>query len=176
MRFRDEQRTHYKAVYKCPVYCLQLNSISLSSSLAGRRPVHHQIPLHYPACDQLARRSATSSRAGSRASSRDTSSWTKTCVFTSCACRTPNSITMSSSLAGRRPVRDQIPLRCPACDQLVSRSATSSRARYRSEIWPEPVCDQVRAISTCRDSLNLSVTCRKPSLRPGLRHGKHNGI
>ena len=40
----------------------------------------------------------------------------------------PNSITLSSALAGRRPVRDQIPLHCPAFDQIASRSATSARA------------------------------------------------
>jgi len=88
----------------------------------------------------------------------------------------PNSITLSSSLASRRPVRDQIPLHYPACDQLASRSATNSRAgrrtRQRNGIWPEQVCDlQVRAISTCRDSWNLSATDRKPVLRPGLRPG-----
>jgi len=43
----------------------------------------------------------------------------------------PNSITLSSSLAGRRPASDQIPLRCLACDQLASRSATSSRGGRR---------------------------------------------
>jgi len=101
--------------------------LRMFSSLAGRRAVRDQIPLHYPAYDQLASRSATSSRAAS--------SWTKTCVCTSCACRTPNSITLSSSLAGRRPVRDQIRLRCPACDQLASRSATTSRAGRRPVIW-----------------------------------------
>ena len=44
----------------------------------------------------------------------------------------PNSITLSSSLAGRRPVRDQIPLQYPACDQLASTSAISSRAGSRA--------------------------------------------
>jgi len=48
---------------------LKPNPITLSSSLAGRRPVRDQIPLHYPPCDQHASRSATSSRAGSRAAS-----------------------------------------------------------------------------------------------------------
>jgi len=41
----------------------------MSSLLAGRRPVRDQIPLHYPACDQVASRSATSQRPGSRAAS-----------------------------------------------------------------------------------------------------------
>jgi len=40
----------------------------------------------------------------------------------------PNFVTLSSSLAGRRPVRDQILLHYPACNQLASRSVTSSRA------------------------------------------------
>jgi len=88
----------------------------------------------------------------------------------------PNCITLSSSLAGRRPVRDQIPLHYPASDQLASRSAASSRAgrsarqRRRNGVWPEPVCNQVRAISTCWDSSNLSATGRKPGLRPGHRN------
>ena len=43
----------------------------------------------------------------------------------------PNSTILSSSLAGRRPARDQIQLRYPACDQLASSSATSSRAGRR---------------------------------------------
>jgi len=38
----------------------------------------------------------------------------------------PYSTTLSCSLAGRKPVRDQIPLRCPACDQLASRSRPAS--------------------------------------------------
>jgi len=48
----------------------------------------------------------------------------------------------------------QIPLRYPVSDSLA-------RARNC-----EPVCDQVRAISTCQDSSNLSATGRKPGLRP----------
>jgi len=71
--------------------------------------------------------------------------------------------------------KGQIPLRYPARDKL----AISSRAGRRPtseldsvmDIWPEPVCDQVRANSTCRDSSNLSATGRKPGLRPGLRPG-----
>jgi len=47
------------------LYDKKPNSIALSSSLAGR----DQISLHYPARDQLMSRSATSSRAGSRAAS-----------------------------------------------------------------------------------------------------------
>jgi len=74
-----------------------------------------------------------------------------------------------------------------ARNQLASRSATSSRAGrrpaseqdivmeygllWRNGIWPEPICDQVRVISTCRDSSNLSATSRKPRLQPGLRPG-----
>jgi len=49
------------------------NFITLSSSLAGRRPVRDQILLHYPACNQLASRSATSSRAGRRPASEQDS-------------------------------------------------------------------------------------------------------
>jgi len=49
------------------IYTFKPNSITLSSSLAGRIPVRDQILLHYPACDQLASRSATSSRAARRA-------------------------------------------------------------------------------------------------------------
>ena len=79
---------------------LKPNSFTLSRSLAGRRPVRDQIPLNYSACDQLASRSVTSSRAGSRASSE-----------------------LDEDL--RAHVADQIPLRYPACDQLASRSATS---------------------------------------------------
>ena len=76
-----------------------------------------QIPLHYPACDQLASRSSTSSQAPSELSE-------DLRVHVVCVCR-PNSITLSSSLADRRPVRDQIPLSCPVCNQFASRSATS---------------------------------------------------
>jgi len=42
-------------------------AVQLTSS--GRTPVRDQIPLHYPACDQVASRSATSSPAGLRAAS-----------------------------------------------------------------------------------------------------------
>jgi len=52
--------------------------------------------------------------------------------YSEAAWQKPNSITLSSSLAGRRPVRNQIPLHCPACDQLASRSVTSSRAGSRA--------------------------------------------
>ena len=40
----------------------------------------------------------------------------------------PYSTTLTCSLAGHRPVRDQIPLRCPACAKLTSCSQTCSRA------------------------------------------------
>ena len=43
----------------------------------------------------------------------------------------PYSITLFCSLAGRSPVRDQIPLRCSACDQLAS----WSQAGQRNGIW-----------------------------------------
>ena len=48
------------------VYSLTSNSITLSSSLAGRRPVRHHIPVHYPGCDQLASWFATRAAAGRR--------------------------------------------------------------------------------------------------------------
>jgi len=40
-------------------------------------------------------------------------------------------VQLASSLAGRRSVCDQIPLRYPACDQLASRSAASLRELVR---------------------------------------------
>jgi len=46
----------------------------------------------------------------------------------------------------------------PAREQVASWSGR--RTRQRNEIWPEPVYDQVRAISTCRGSSNLSATGR----------------
>jgi len=46
---------------------------------------------------------------------------------------------------------------------LASSSRISSRAGATS---CEPVCDQVRAISRCQDSSNLSATGRKPGLQP----------
>jgi len=55
------------------VQCVEAKSITLSSSLADRRPARDQIPLHYPACDRLASRSATSSRAGRRPASEQDS-------------------------------------------------------------------------------------------------------
>ena len=94
-----------------------------------------QIPLCCPARYQVAAQFATtfryiielatSSRAGlqpAREMARELlASWPKTCVCTWCACRRSNSITLSSSLAGR----------CPPCDQIASRYATSSRAGRR---------------------------------------------
>jgi len=48
----------------------------------------------------------------------------------------PYSTTLSCSLASRRPVRDQIPLRCPACDQLVADLLASwLQAGQRNGIW-----------------------------------------
>jgi len=64
----------------------------------------------------------------------------------------PNSITLSSSLAGRRPFRDQIPLHYPVCDQLASRSTTISR--YDS-----------------RAGCELLATCRKPGLDSVMEFG-----
>jgi len=70
--------------------------------------------------------------------------------------------------------------------QLASRSQTSSQPNSitLSSLRPARVVeqdsvmeyglnrsDQVRAVSTCRDSSNLSATGRKPCLRPGLRPG-----
>ena len=53
---------------------------------------------------------ATGSRAGLRPARELVrellASWTKTCVCTSCACRRPNSITLSSSQPGLRPARE----------------------------------------------------------------------
>ena len=87
-------------------------------------------------------------------------------------------------------VKSQIPLRnIQLANQLASWSATCQRAASeldsvmgfgisrhalscslavsqqlasRSQTSCEPICDQVRAISTCRDSSNLSATGRKP--------------
>jgi len=95
---------------------------------------------------QLASRSATSSWAGSRATSElgEDLRVHVVCVF-----------------AG------QIQLRCPARDQLASRSATSSRAGHRELVAEQDsvmeyglnrCATKVRAISTCRDSSNLSAT------------------
>ena len=57
----------------------------------------------------------------------------------------PYSTTLCCSLAGRRPVRDQTPLRSPACDQLVSWSQTCSRASRKldsvMEFSRKLVCD-----------------------------------
>jgi len=47
--------------------------------------------------------------------------------------------------------KGQIPLRYPARELVTS---------------CEPVCDQVRAFSTCLDSSHLSAIGRKPRLRP----------
>jgi len=74
-----------------------LNSTTLTSSLAGRRPARHQLLSRYPTCDQLASRSASSSRAGSRAASELDEDLRAHVV-----CRRPNSITRSISLAGSR--------------------------------------------------------------------------
>ena len=136
---------------------LKPNSITLSRSLAGRRSVRDQIPLHYSACDQLASMSVTSSRAAS--------SWTKTCVCTSCVCRRPNSIPLSSSLAGRRPVRDQIPLRCSACDQLASRSAISSRAGRRPAHEQDSIMEYGLNRSATRFELSRHVQIARTCLR-----------
>ena len=93
--------------------------------------------------------------------------------------RVAHSITLSSSLAGRRPARE--PVREPASDldsvmefgkfhyaiqfasQLASWSATCfrlnsislSRSQTWLQTWFPMCCRQVRAISTCRDSSNL---------------------
>ena len=82
--------------------------------------------------------------------------------------------------------KGQIPLRYAAseparelvrelvCDLLSSWTAMEfclSRAillASRSQTTCEPVCDQVRAISTCRDSSNLSASGRKLGMRPAL--------
>jgi len=107
---------------------LKPNSFTLSRSLAGRRPVRDQIPLNYSACDQLASRSVTSSRAGSRASSELDEDlrvhvvcvsqakfhYTVQLASTSQTSSRPNSIALFSL----RPARQQV------CDQLVSWSQT----------------------------------------------------
>jgi len=83
----------------------------------------------------------------------------------------PNSITLSSSLAGRRPasepVREQIPLHYLArdlarelvgelvCDLLWLNFIMLSRSKTWSQTWFPTCRRQVRAISTSRDSSNL---------------------
>jgi len=64
----------------------------------------------------LASRSVTNSQAGSRPASELDEDLRAHVVCVSQA----NFVMLSSSLAVRRPTRDQIPLRCPACDQLVA--------------------------------------------------------
>jgi len=99
----------------------------------------------------------------------------------------PNSITLSSSLAGRRPAgktaREHLfrltnspaGLR-PASEldsviKLVTSSSQTSwwtpRASSRGTPGRKPGRRQVRAISTCRNSSNLSATGLRPGLRPG---------
>jgi len=68
-----------------------------------------------------------------------------------CIART---MTLTSSLA-------QFATKFHYAVQLASRSRAGRRARQHNGIWPEPVCDQVRDSSTCRDSSNLSLTGRK---------------
>ena len=50
--------------------------------------------------------------------------------------------------------------------QLAISLLAGRRPASWSQISCEPVCDQVRAISTCRNSSNLSATGQKPGLRP----------
>jgi len=89
--------------------------------------------------------------------------WTHCIIVGSTVNLRPNSITLSSSRAGSpagmRPASELdsvMEFGLLGAIQLASSSQTSC----------EPVCDQVRAISTCRDSSNLSTTGRKPGLRP----------
>jgi len=149
---------------------LKPNSIRQSSSLAGRRPVRDQIPLHYPACDLLAGRSATSWRAGSRAASKLDEDLRVHVVCVSqdkfndtgpvqLASRSqtnwrPDSITLSSL----RSAREQV------CDQLAS----WLQAGQRNGIWPEPCATRFELSR----HVEITRTCLwKPGLRPGLRPG-----
>jgi len=101
-------------------------STTLSSSLAGRKPSNEPARevVRELVCDLLWLNSIMLSRS---------QTWFPTCrrqVQVISTCRDswnlvadrfrPYSIALSCSLAGRRPVRDQVPLRCPACDQLAS--------------------------------------------------------
>jgi len=143
-------------------------TLSMSSSLGGRRPVRDQIPLDYPACDQFASRSATSSRAASRAAS----SCSKTFVCKSCACRRPNSITLSSlrsARAGRK--LDSV------MEYGLSRSATRCELSRHVEIAGtclrqvgNQVCDQVCDLdSIMKFSQSRSQTSSQTSSRARSR-------
>jgi len=120
-----------------PVARLKSNSITLAISVAGRKPVRDKIPLHYPVCDQLASRSATSSRAGSRAASELDEDMRVHFVCVSQAkfhyagelasrsqtSSRPNSITLSSLRAGLRPARELVADLLLVVDLLASKIA-----------------------------------------------------
>jgi len=72
----------------------------------------------------------------------------------------PYSTTLSCSLAGRRPVRDQIPLRCRACDQLAS----WSQAGQHNGIWP--ATRTRRADAGLRPAASRSQTSSRAGRRP----------
>ena len=64
--FAKVDRMQHVCSSPAPSVQIKPNSITLSSVLADRRPVCDEIPLHHPACDKLAIRFGTSSRAGRR--------------------------------------------------------------------------------------------------------------
>ena len=86
-----------------------------------------------------------------------------------CCCFRPNSITLSSSRADSRAGLQSASELDSVMEFGLSGAiqlASSSRTSLSAGRCCQPICDQVRAISTCRDSSNLSATGRKPGLRP----------
>ena len=82
----------------------------------------------------------------------------------------PNSITLFSSLARRRPAGDQIPLRYPACDQLASRSTTSSRAGRRAASEHDSVMEYGLNRSATRFELSRHVEIARTCLQQVGNH------
>jgi len=115
-----------------------------------------QIPLRYPAREQVFDQLA--------------SWWTKTCVCMACACRRPNSTALSSSLAGRRPARDQIPLCYSPGDQLANRSEISSRAGRRPTREQNSVTEYSLNRSATRFELSRHVEIARICLRQVENH------
>ena len=116
-----------------PVARLKSNSITLAISVAGRKPVRDKIPLHYPVCDQLASRSATSSRAASELDedmrvhfvcvSQAKFHYAGELASRSQTSSRPNSITLSSLRAGLRPARELVADLLLVVDLLASKIA-----------------------------------------------------
>jgi len=169
---------------KCLCRRLRPNSITLSSSLAGCRPASEPALdlarelVRELVCDLLWLNSITLSRS---------QTWFPTCHRQVRAISTrrdssnlvadrfkPYSITLSCSLAGRRPVRDQIPLRCPACDQLASWSQTCSWAGRKLDSVMEL---GLRHAHDVHKQLFVQLaSSSRTSSRTSWRAGQRNGI